>query len=454
MMLHSIRARLLAAAGLMILIALAAAAVSTYFIFQRHVEKRVAQELNKHYTQLVSALEVEPNGTLITRRELADPRFELPMSGLYWQVDLDGNDMARSRSLWDKRLVVPTPPTGETLEEEAHIHDLDGPNGEKLYAIEGALWLSHLGKEKLFVVTVGLMNDEIASSTFGLAREIAPALLALGLVLLIATWLQIKLGLKPMASLEKQVHDIGEGSQERLTGVFPTEVRPLVDELNQLLDNNEKRTVVARQRAGDLAHGLRTPLAVMKSLARSVEQSGLKAEADKISVQTEHMRQQVERELAQALSSSEERQRWIGMQPLINKLVNVVSMVDDNRISWTNSIPNGVQIKMFRNDSNEILGNILENAQKWAKSHAEIRLDGHRIIVGDDGPGVAPENIYQLTERGYTSRGSTGFGLSIVNQLVEKNGLKIDFQKSHLGGLEVVITFPEETVRHQVVTQI
>jgi signal transduction histidine kinase len=437
---NSIRLRLLLAAALMIVIALAASALSIMLIFQRHLEKRVQLELDKNFTQLMANIEEKPNGTLDLIQQLADPRFELPLSGLYWQIDLAGEPVAKSRSLWDQRLVVPTPPKEA---EEAHIHELAGPEGQNLYALERVVFLNQGGVERQFVVTVGLERGEISDTVLSMTRDVVPALTVLGLVLLCATWFQVSHGLRPLSQIEKALSGIRAGADSRMGEDVPQEVKPLVGQLNALLAANEVRNRHARQRAADLAHGLRTPLTILGSVSRTVENGGLPAEAEKIRVQTEHMRQQVERELAKALSSAEDSAQWFPVEDMLRRLVNVVAMEGSKNFKWDIDLPRGIEMKITRNDFNEIFGNLLENAQKWGYANARVSSDGLEFAIEDDGPGVSPENMQRLTERGYTTRDSNapgGLGLSIVQELADKNTIKLGFAPSAMGGLAVRLT--------------
>jgi signal transduction histidine kinase len=432
----------------MIVLALVASGASIAYIFQRHVETRVQQELEKHFHQLVASVDVLETGNIQLTRELADPRFTLPMSGLYWQIDQDGKTVARSRSLWDQKLVVPTPP--KELEEE-HVHELAGPDGQMLFSLERVIFLNHKGVEKPFVVTLGLPRGEISDTVLSMTKDVAPALGVLGLVLLLATWFQIALGLKPLQAIERAVHGIREGGHARVAEDVADEVKPLVFELNALLEANENRNRASRQRAADLAHGLRTPLAVLGSLSRTVEQAGLVTDAGKIRLQTEHMRQQVERELAKALSSAEDVPVWLNVKAQVERLVKVVAMSrQDTAFNWTITIAPDAQCHMSRNDLIELLGSVLENAQKWGRSQATVSLSHTTLIIEDDGPGVASEDFAKLTERGFTAhstKSSSGLGLAIAQQLADKNEIGLSFAASSLGGLQVSLEIPAARLR-------
>jgi signal transduction histidine kinase len=445
---NSIRLRLLVAAGLMIIVVLLAVGTSIVLIFQRHLEKRVQSELEKQITQLLATVDVNADGKIILSQQLADPRFALPLSGLYWQIDFEGKPAARSQSLADQKLVVPAP-TADVF--ESRVLELPGPDGQNLYALEQSVYLENQGKELLYVATVGLERGEINDTVLSMTRDVVPALSVLGLVLLLATWIQVSLGLRPLSAIERSLHGIREGGKGRVDEEVAVEVKPLVTALNALLAANEERSSVERQRAADLAHGLRTPLTILRSISRTVKDGGLKVEAEKISVQTEHMRQRVERELARALSSVEDVAVWLDVKANVSRLVKVVAMAATNSdFKWEIDVPETVQWRITRNDFNELLGNILENAQKWGKSRAQVRWQGNTLIVEDDGPGVPPEDHVRLTVRGFTTgEGSTssGLGLAIAQQLVEKNGIVLSFGRSALGGLAVQLLFPQQRLK-------
>jgi signal transduction histidine kinase len=448
MMRNSIRLRLLLAAGITIILVLLAAGAAIVLIFERHLERRVQSELDKQVIQLLASVDVESDGKIVLSNELADPRFALPLSGLYWQIDLEGKAVARSKSLGDQKLVVPTPPVDVF---DSHLHELSGPDGQNLYSLEQAVYLENQGKEMLYVVTVGLERGEINDTVLSMTRDVVPALGALGLVMLLATWLQISLGLRPLSMIEQALHGVRDGGKGRLDDDVPVEVKPLVNELNALFSANEERNRIERQRAADLAHGLRTPLTILGSISRSLGDAGMPAQAEKISIQTEHMRQQVERELTRTLSSVEDVAIWLDVNANVSRLVKVVAMAATNPdFKWSVDVPKTVQWRITRNDFNEILGNILENAQKWGKSRAQISWNESSLFVEDDGPGVKSEDHARLTVRGFTTGdGSTssGLGLAIVQQLAEKNGIELSFGRAKLAGLSVQLLFPQQRIR-------
>jgi signal transduction histidine kinase len=445
---NSIRLRLLLAAGLMIILALLASGASIVLIFQRHLEQRVQSELEKHSTQLLAAIDVQADGKIVLSQQLADPRFTLPLSGLYWQIDYAGKPVARSRSLGDQKLLVSTPPADDF---DAHMHEIKGPDAQNLYALEQNVFLGSQGQDLLYVATIGLERGEINDTVLSMTRDVVPALGLLGLLLLLATWVQVSLGLQPLSMIEKALQGIREGGKGRVDQEVAVEVKPLVTELNALLAANEERNRVERQRAADLAHGLRTPLTILRSISRTVADAGLKGEAEKISIQTEHMRQQVERELSRALSSAEDVAVWLDVHANVSRLIKVVAMAAPHpEFKWDIDIPENSQCRITRNDFNEILGNILENAQKWGRLQARVRLRENQLLIGDDGPGVKSHHFDKLTERGFTTGGetaSTGLGLAIVQQLAEKNMTELSFGTSELGGFSVQLTFPRERMR-------
>jgi signal transduction histidine kinase len=446
---NSIRLRLLLAAAATIIAVLLTCAFIISMIFERHLEARIQLELDKHFTQLVAVTEIADDGTVSQSRELADPRFELPLSGLYWQIDLDGVPVAKSRSLWDQQLAVPTPP--KVMEEEPHIHELAGPDGQVLMSLEHPLTLSHQGKDTLFVATVGISRGEINQTVLSFARDVAPALVGLGLLLLLATWAQLSVGLKPLLTIESDVLRVRTGQSARVDESVADEVKPLATELNALLAANEQRTKEARQRAADLAHGLRTPLTVLGSIARTLAGDGKHGEAEKIRIQTEHMRQQVEWELSKALSSSDESREWLNLAAQVQRLTHVLRMAEQGQsAAWNIELPENVELFFTRNDLHEILGNLFENAQKWARGTIAVRLEGSALVIEDDGPGVDESEIAKITERGFSKkegRENSGLGLSIVKQLTDKNGVVLTFGRSPLGGLRVELGVPKNKIR-------
>src|SRR5271166_284191 len=222
-----------------------------------------------------------------------DPRFDAPLSGLYWEVI--GANVLRSRSLWDQALTLPKDALSEL---QTHHHQLMAPNGKLLLAAERTITAPARGDRLRVVVASDLTRLRAARDAF--AADLAPSLALLSLVLVAATWVQLTIGLRPLSRLRSQVASIASGERKRLSERAPAEVRPLVAEVNALLDARDAETERARGRAADLAHGFKTPLAALAGDARRLRDEGQTEIAESVEASGETMRRHVERELARA----------------------------------------------------------------------------------------------------------------------------------------------------------
>jgi signal transduction histidine kinase len=444
----SLRLRLLLAAAVSIALALGLAGFGLTILFQRYVERRVAQELSDHLLQLAAGIQVASDSKITVAHELADPRFNQPFSGLYWQVDANGTDIARSRSLWDEKLDMPSPPKGF---EDVHLHRITGPGGASLFAEERYAVVTVDGKEQPLVITVGLDEEEIEEAVTAFSRDLMLSLAVLGVALIAAAWLQVSIGLRPLELLRTSLERVRSGAAARLEGTFPSEVQPLAAEVNGLLAARDDELLRARQRAGDLAHGLKTPLTVLSAISRDVASAGLIAQARDVEAQTEHMRRHIERELARARLASGHASALTPVRMTLERLIEAIKRAPRGEdLVWMVNVPAGTQAAIERGDLTELLGNLLDNARKWARTRVEICLQDDALVIGDDGPGVPRGKTAHVLERGTrldeATQGS-GLGLAIVRDIAETYGLSVSLARSPLGGLEV--TIPLTRARHQ-----
>jgi signal transduction histidine kinase len=432
----SLRLRLLLAAALSIAVALLLAGLALSLIFEDQVYRRVTSELENHFYQLAGGLEPGANGNLTITRPLADPRFELPLSGLYWQVSQSGgSEPLRSKSLWDEGLSLPDASDAQGV--------MQGPSGVPLYFIRRQITIDADGKEMPITVFVAVDKTEVDTPVSDFRWQILWSLGLIGAALMVAAWAQVSIGLSPLKRLSSLLSAMRRGETRRLEGSFPNEVAPLAGELNALLDAQEKTLDRARARAGDLAHGLKTPLTVLSAIARDIAERGLKKEACEIEEQAELIRLHVERQLARARLASG---RTVAATPLKEAADRVVAAMkrsprgDD--IEWVNAIPADAKAAIEKQDLVELFGNLLDNGRKWAKTRVALSFADHALIIEDDGPGVPQADLERIIERGHRldekTQGS-GLGLAIVRDIAEIYGLDFDLSRSELGGLRIAI---------------
>ncbi len=441
---NSLRLRLVAGGATAIVIALTIAGITLTLLFERHVARTVAQDLEVHLKQLLAGINIDSENRIVVPRPPADPRFAEPLSGLYWQISDDRDQLLRSRSLWDTTLSLPIdePASGET-----HQHEIGGPAGARLLATERRIVLKSGGHDVPVRVAVAVDLARVTDARTAFAADLILALGVLGIVLAAATAIQVSLGLRPLDALRRGIADIRSGRGRHLAVQGPDEVRPLVDEVNALLDAREQDVARSRHRAADLAHGLKTPLAALAADGDRLRQKGETAIADEIEVVIDAMRRHVDRELARARVQGRDlsgRGAATPMLPLVRSLIATLSRTAaGGRIHYETTMADDIVAPFDRTDLAEILGNLLENAARHAKSRvriaAEMSSNGLAIGIEDDGPGIAPELRSAALARGVRldERGDrTGLGLAIVQDVLDAYGWALHLDNSELGGLK------------------
>ena len=442
----SLRLRLIVAAIISSGLAVAFAGTAMVVLVNHHIERRVIREIRSHLDQLIALDGEDPD----VRADLADPRFDRPFSGLYWQVSEHGEPKIRSRSLWDQTL----PLTGVAMDgADDTAFQVTGPRQQTLIAVSRQVTFGKAaeGRERLFQLIVAVDRAEIDQLIEDFALEAAAFLGALVLILAIAGWLQVSIGLRPLDGLREMLLAIRRGRAERLTGPFPDEVIPLVEELNALIDGQSRSLERARARAGDLAHGLKTPLAIISSETRILRDHGEIAAAETIEAEVIGMSRFVERHLARARIAAHQRfGQSIDLGKLMQRLVRTMRRLPGgDELDWQVEFALPAHLALHPEDADEIFGNLLDNARKFAAAVVRISLEERgeqlRILIADDGPGV-PEPMREIVLlRGHRldeSVQGSGLGLSIVDDLVASYGGRLTLGDRDGGGLEVEVLLP------------
>ena len=443
----SLRLRLVAGGIAAILLALIVAGAGLILLFERHVARTLAEGLDVHLQQLLAGIDVDAQGHLVVTRPPADPRFADPLSGLYWQVSDDRGDLLRSRSLWDTTMVLPV---DEPAPGQVHRHAVQGPGGARMLVAERALSLM-VGDRRVPVrVAVAADLARVSAATAAFAKDLTLALALLALVLAVATSMQVGLGLRPLDLLRRGVADIRAGRSRHLPSAVPVEVRPLVEEVNALLDAQEREIERSRCQAADLAHGLKTPLAALAADAARLREHGEHAIAQGIEAVGETMRRHVDRELARARVRGGLR-RGAGLStrlaPLVHLLIATLARTPVGmRVTFEPDIADDVRVPLDRSDLAEVLGNLLENAARHAASRVRIAADraspGPSIVIEDDGKGIASTQLARVLERGARldeSGEGAGLGLAIVQDVLVAYGWRLELASSELGGLKATV---------------
>jgi signal transduction histidine kinase len=438
---RSLRVRLLLSATAAIFIALAFAWFVMTLLFERHIERRVQADLVREGLQLAASLSIGSRGEPLLSREPGDVRFGEPASGLYWQVTTAAGSL-RSRSLWDQAL--PAVPVVQPHEWNTRFSD--GPFEEQLLLVERVVRPDRDGRDALIQVASENKSLHDARREFG--GELALFLSLLWAILSAAAWTQVALGLRPLARVRDEVHDLKRSSRERLAIAPASEVEPLVRAINELADARENDLVRARRRAANLAHALKTPLASLAAQSRRVRESGAQEAADGLDRSIKAASIAVDRELARSRAAeirAAAADVSTAVLPAVESVVDVVERAEfvAQLIFETNVSPD-LKVAVAVEDLLELLGALIENAARYARRRVLVTgndsADGLVLSVEDDGPGIDTAQMIEVFGRGARldeSGGGHGLGLAIARDLAEATGAEISLARSELGGLKV-----------------
>jgi signal transduction histidine kinase len=441
----SLRVAAIAAGGSAIALLVAGAVFIVQF--SSTLERSFDARLETLLLTLITATDEtgEVDETLVEGR--SGGSFSRPLSGWYWQTRdaTTGRAIDWSASLLFDILPVPDLPTAAN---PARTFTIEASGGRRLRALEQLVDLGGGGTYALLVAgDVAPMEEDIRAFRNSVIRWLGglAVLLALGIGLL------LQRGLRPLRRVREDLNKIREGEIQHLEGYYPSEIEPLVEDLNALIDFNREIIERARMHVGNLAHALKTPLAVLQNEARS--DGGTLAA--KVAEQTAIMRDQVEHHLNRARMAAQTK--VIGavtpVEPVIGGLARVMRKVhQERRLEIETRAAPGLRFRGEKNDLEEMAGNLFDNACKWAKSRVRVsaaRADGGRRLVTisfeDDGPGLPEERRAAALARGSRldeSKPGSGLGLSIVDELARVYGGRLELDRSELGGLAARLTLP------------
>lgn len=436
----SLRLRLLAGAAIAVFLALALAWAGISWLFHQHVERREAAELSKLAEQVVAGLTLDASGRPLVDPPPADPRFQAIAGGSYWQVTSIAGSV-QSPSLWDQSL----PRVAADPADWTHV-TVAGPFGKQLTMVSRRI---RLDKRPLdVVVRVGSDDGEMRSALAEFDRVLALSLGLLWLVLSIAAYVQVSLGLRPLDRLRRDLDRLRRSPHARLPTDHPREILPLTEAINAMASAREADLARARRRAADLAHGLKTPLAVVAAQSRRVREAGADSAADSIDRAVEAVGAALEAELARSRAAAA---RGSGGESapleIVEGIVAVVERTERGEtIAFTVDIPASLRAPVDATDLAEMLGALIENAARHA--HRQVRIEGARsagkivLRIEDDGPGMDAGAIERATQRGVrideTGTGH-GLGLAIVRDLAETTEGTFGLERAALGGLAAEI---------------
>src|SRR6201985_3007452 len=453
---NSLATRLFFSATAWVVVILTVTGFALSSVYRNATERAFDRRLNLYLRTLIAEVATPDEPPDRQFQSLGEPLFELPLSGWYWQItrtDTDKADVRSSRSLWDKKLPKLDDHGIELSAAGIRVGYVDGPEGQNLRMVERPI---DLGSDGKFLVSVAGDASEIFDETRSFDYYLGGTFTALGIVLLLTTIFQVRFGLAPLKRISESIADIRSGRAERLEGEFPVEIDPLARETNALIDANREIVERARTHVGNLAHAIKTPLSVIVNEASAHTSEPFAA---KVLEQADVMRDQVTHHLEPARIAA--RLTIIAtvteVVPVIEALRRTMEKIHRSRgIAIEVDASAQARFRGERQDLEEMAGNLVDNACKWAASRVFIEVlveapvkvgaaSMFRIIVDDDGRGLSEAERAKVSRRGQRldeSKPGSGLGLSIVVDLAALYGGSLSLGNAPIGGLRAELVLP------------
>jgi signal transduction histidine kinase len=407
------------------------------------VTRSFDEQLGYMLTGMIGSAEIGPDGEVFFNRPLGDQRFLEPNSGLYWQIRGKGHEDFPSRSLWDRSLEVPP----NHFDAQPHVYDSDQFKGEPLRVMERSIILP--GSNTQWMFTVAASREQLNEQIKDIRSILFYSFMGLGLGLLAMAGVQTWYGLFPLRHVRRAIRRLRTTGAARMTEPLPQEVQPLVEELNALLAHTDQQAQEARTHAGNLAHALKTPLTVVMNAA-TARAPDL---GDTVIREAAVMRRQVDHHLARAravgrrAAGLSRANVWVSLEAVLRAVERLYGAtrfdLDGNQ---------DAMVALERQDLEELLGNVIENAAKYGGGSVFVTVDHTKdkrwceIWIEDDGMGIPEAERTRIFDRGArldTGKPGTGLGLAIVRDVAEIYGGSVELDESEdLGGLLVKLKLP------------
>ena len=450
---RSIASRLFLSAAFWSTLILVLAGLGLSALNARWTEADFDDQLGVYLKALVANVAIPNDETKAGSQAAIAPQFELAFSGWYWQItrtDVNPPEIRASKSLFATQLPHLIP-VGEDHGAILSGYAV-GPGGHQLRMIEREI---DAGDEGRYLVQVAANADVIQGQERSFEWALAATFLTLALALIGSTALAVRFGLRPLRVLRDGVAAIRRGEAERIDGEFPQDVAPLATEVNQLIEANREIVERARTQVGNLAHALKTPLSVLMNEADAVSP----ALPDKVREQADIMRRQVTFYLDRARAAARARTFGVAteVRPVVEGLVRTYETLHSDRpLTFDVDLQPGLKFRGEAQDLTDLIGNLLDNAGKWARERVSIHAarsprgdhDAGPLLIAeidDDGPGLDKSARAAAVERGKRldeSRPGSGLGLSIVVDLASIYGGSLALDESPLGGLRAILRLP------------
>jgi signal transduction histidine kinase len=438
----SLSRRMIGIAAAWIMLLLLGGGVALDRVLTSAVTRNFDDQLDYVLTAMIVAAEIGPQGEVVFNRPLGDQRFLEPNSGLYWQISGGGFDPFPSRSLWDRQLRVDQTHNDTN---SLHVYESDQIPDQTLRIVERDVRLP--GSPVLWRFQVAQDRKGLDAQVSTLRRTLVRSFAILGIGLIALAALQTFYGLWPLRRVREAIQQMRLGQISRVDDAMPDEVAPMVDELNDLIAHNERQAEEARRHAGNLAHALKTPLTVIMNAA-TAQAADL---PETVVREARTMRRQVDHHLARARavgrrgSAHSRALAWPSLEAVERA---VARLYPDVRIDIDG--PKTLSVHVERQDLDEMLGNLIENAAKYGGGSVFVTVLAEagyvEFLIEDDGMGIPEDERQRIFDRGArldTSKPGTGLGLAIVRDVAEIYEGTVSLEESDdLGGLLVRLRLP------------
>ncbi|WP_352668408.1 ATP-binding protein [Mesorhizobium sp. M0478] len=414
-------------------------------LYRQASERGFDSLLSAHLFNLIGSVGVSESGQLTGAPDLGDLRFSEPNSGWYWSVEPASEGVHGNLHSSSMTTTIPSPTVAEVPFNSSfqRSYSTDGIGDEQLEVFESEFVLDAKNRAARFRVMGNKTELEQEIATFQGRLLTYLSLFGVGMIAINA--IAILLGLQPLRRVRNALAQVREGTAQRLDGRFPAEIEPLANETNALIENNKRIVERSRTQVGNLAHSLKTPLAVLINEGRAL--GGAKGQL--IADQAASMQKQVDHYLQRARVAAQ-RDSVVyrtPVTPLVQRMVRVLQKLKPD-VSLSLTLP-AVDIVFAgeREDLEELLGNLLDNAMKWAKSTVAVSVTPaaaglFELSIEDDGPGIPEDKARDVLKRGRRldeTKPGTGLGLAIVADLVNEYGGALALERSTMGGLKAVV---------------